>query len=172
MKKTLAWIVAVLTLAVGCGITRESLTPEDQMTWDQLLQAEADAKAEAEALPTPENVAAAEAASKSVADFEVAVLRKRVGPFMATLSMIPGVGGLLAMLGPGVMGLIPLFSPRGRKHYGKAVAQLNPFSKEGAGAAGTVPGTNISPVEAAKSVLRAFGSMHSSEASKAAAETA
>lgn len=78
------------------------------------------------------------------------------------------VGGLLDIVGmvipgteafePGVLALAPLAFERPRKHFLNAVKQINPLNGE------------MSPVEAARSILAAAGLAHSSPASKVVAD--
>lgn len=115
----------------------------------------------------PVTVAELEAELESVqgalAQLEVKVIRDRFGVLAPAVGVATGGGSLpwQALFAP----LLPLLSRRGRKHYWNAVKRVNPFPSDD-----PVAGGGISPINASLDVLRAWGFLHSSDASKAAAE--
>lgn len=106
-------------------------------------------------------------AEAALTEFEGELLRARFGmvtPFLNALGSIPVVGNYAVMLSPlvGALGaLVPLLGKRGRRHYGNALKDLNPFAGK------------VAPVKAIENVARAMGAIHSSkESAKAAGDEA
>lgn len=89
------------------------------------------------------------AAEKALTEFETRLLRERAGPVIATLSTV--AGPTVTSLSPFLLGLVPLLGRRGRKHFGSAVKELNPFQG------------SIAPVAAGMDLMRMLGVLHSKE---------
>lgn len=176
-------IMFLLSLFASCG---GSLLTDDQHSYLQQLQIlEERAAAELAEVRTTGDPAATQAAEAKLADakkavdaYETEAYRSTFGPVWTVLTAVPIIGPTLGQLGPLVLGFIPLLSRRGRKHYGSviantaaAVTNLLPGATSSDGTRGMSPALAVgNATEAVKDIGRAFGLLHSSEATKLVAE--
>lgn len=166
MKNLLALLFLLL---FGCAPVRELLSPEELSTYDELVVTEARLKAEIESATDPATKLELEAkldeTQRDIARIEIGAIRRSYGPMWSALYGLPVVGPVAQSLGPLLLPLLlPFASPRGRKHYLAMLRELTP------GVTGKAGGRGINPVEGLRDMGRAFGMLHSNEASAKAAE--
>lgn len=176
MRKLLALILTSL-LAVGCAVTSEGLRRdgaalqliEQFETLEEAEDAADAAVAAAQESGDPEALADAQAAADIIKtelrELETSVLRERGGLIGDMLVAFTGPAGV--PIKTALLSLAPLLGRRGRRHYARAVKQLNPF---GGDASDPSVSQASAPLQAALDLLRAWGFLHSNKASAAAAE--
>jgi len=175
--RNLAALLLACLLTTGCMVTSDSLRSDGAPLqlieqFETLEEAEAAAdeavaaameSGDAEALADAE--AAADIIKTELRELETSVLRERGGVIGDMLVAFTGPAGV--PIKTALLSLVPLLGRRGRRHYARAVKQLNPF-----GGDGTDPTISqaSAPLQAALDLLRAWGFLHSNKASAAAAE--
>jgi len=127
------------TDVIGAALRAELETIEDPELRAQVLAALTE-------LEASQNVSEAELAA-----IEQDALEGQYGPLIGALGALhPALAGLSPLL----LGLVPLFGRRGRKHFGKALAHINPFQREDGI-------KRTAPIRAATSLLKMIGALHS-----------
>lgn len=167
MKKALIALTLALAAAACAGVGVADPDPVVSQTMVVLEDEENAAKAElavARAAGDVEATKAAqvrlEAAEAATANFEAETLKGRAVPFIDAVSSFLGPVG--AGLKYAALGLVPLLGRRGRKHFGKAVKNLNPWKGPTEGAQ---PG--VAPIAALMDLSRYIGMNHSTTGSEA-----
>ncbi len=169
---SLAWVCVFAVAGVGalhsCGILNPGPSTPEQKATLEALEVEGSQVAEELAAATEsgdaERIAAAEAHDADLtrrwAAFEAAAIRAKINPLGQFLGTIHPALGALAIFGTNAAAA--LATKRGRRHAWNAVRNFSPGSKS--------TGDEWKPLEAGRDLGRMLGWLHSSEASKAAAE--
>lgn len=147
MKYLILPIILAASIAVACEVTPTDLSPDETNFYANLIQTHEQAVADGDTVR-------AEKADETLRAFEEQVFRRKAGPVLAGIN---AVAPATVPFTPMLLGLLPLASRRGRKHFAKGVKAIMPGVPNPDGT------KSMSPGEAIASLGRYLGMKHSSE---------
>ena len=154
MKYLILPIILAASITVACEITPTDLTPSQSNYYADLIE-------QRDAAEVAGDTRTVEETEALLLKFEQEVFRAKAGPVLAGINAILPAA---TPFSPLLLGLLPLASKRGRKHFTKGVKAVMP------GVANPDGTKTMSPGEAIASVGRYLGMAHSSPKSEAAFE--